>query len=412
MNKIVKRFLTQKTFNDSENSITISEYNEATNLDGDVDRFSTAFKKIIDGVEINNSIVPNMKSDFIVEKETNKITSFTISGTPKDVGSYDFDGVFDFIQYSETNRGNDENIPTDIEIIIDGGNKYTGWYKKTENFILFDMPYIAFEICERFNSVYEYVNKIITRKFGSVNPTATIHGKIEYFKYSNKPEKIGFYMFPEMDKHHEEPMITSSTIFRMVDNKPIIEISTVDGQVLDYSRFDKEGNILSRKTASYFKSMCDFVLTKYEYEDFSEEDRIVRETTYSINGADIKNSNAIVKTQRKLCSPTGEMRWYTTKEVRKINGVKERVKETIYHVDDGKKISNYSETEYSIDLVKGIKMYFKTKDWSNDNGDTTIITKSYSNNRVYSTTTETRKITFTGSSTIYTKEVIIESLVY
>ena len=412
MNKVTKRFLTKKVFDDSENSITISEYNEATNIDGDVDRFSTASKKIIDGVEINNSIVPNMKSDFIVEKETNKITSFTKSGTPKDVGSYDFDGVFDFIQYSETNRGNDENIPTDVEINIDG-NKYTGWYKKTESCILFDMPYIAFEVCERFNSVYEYVNKIITRKFRSVNPTAIIHGKIEYFKYSNKPEKIGFSMFPEVDKKHEEPMITSSTIFRMVYDKPIVEISTVDGQVLDYSRFDKEGNILSRKTASYFKSMCDFVLTKYEYEDFSEEDRVVRETTYSINGADIKNSNVIVKTQRKLCSPTGEMRWYTTKEVRKINGVKERVKETLYYVGDRKKFSNYSEKEYNIDLVKGIKMYLKTKEWStNDNGDITIITKSYSNNRVYSITTETRKITFTNSSTTYTKEVIIESLIY
>ena len=411
MNKVTKRFLTQKTFNDSENSITISEYNEVTNLDGDVDRFSTAFKKIIDGVEINNSIVPNMKSDFIVEKETNKITSFTKSGTPKDVGSHDFDGVFDFIQYSETNRGNDENIPTDVEISIDG-NKYTGWYKKTESCILFDMPYMAFEICERFNSVYEYVNRIITRKFGSVNPTATIHGKIEYFKYSILPEKIGFSMFPEVDKHHEEPMITSSTIFRMVDDKPIIEISTIDGQVLDYSRFDKEGNILSRKTASYFKSMCDFVLTKYEYEDFSEDDRIVRETIYSINGTDIKKLDAVVKTQRKLCSPTGEMRWYTIKEVRKINGVKERVKETLYYVDDKKKFSKYSEKEYDIDLVKGIKMYLKTKEWSTNNGDITIITKLYSNNRVYSITTETRKITFTNSSTTYTKELIIESLIF
>ena len=219
-------------------------------------------------------------------------------------------------------------------------------------------------------------------------------------------------MFPEVDKHHEEPMITSSTIFRMVDDKPIIEISTIDGQVLDYSRFDKEGNILSRKTASYFKSMCDFVLTKYEYEDFSEEDRIVRETTYSINGTDIKNSNTIVKTQRKLCSPTGEMRWYTTKEVRKINGVKERVKETIYRVDDRKKISNYSETEYNIDLVKGRKTYLKTKDWSNDNGDTTIITKSYYNNRVESIMTETQKIEFTDNITKYTKEVVIEDLFY
>ena len=289
--------------------------------------------------------------------------------------------------------------------------KYTGWYKKTESCILFDMPYIAFEVCERFNSVYEYVNKIVTRKFGSVNPTATIHGKIEYFEYSNKPEKIGFYMFPEMDKHHDEPLISSSTFFRMIDNKPIIEISSIDGQVLDYSRFDKEGNILSRKTASYFKSMCDFVLTKYEYEDFSEEDRIVRETTYSINGTDIKNSNTI-KTQRKLCSPTGEMRWYTTKEVRKINGVKERVKETIYRVDDRKKISNYSETEYSIDLVKGRKTYLKTKDWSNDNGDTTIITKSYYNNRVESIMTETQKIEFTDNITKYTKEVVIEDLFY
>ena len=409
MNKVTKRFLTQKTFNDSENLKTICESRKITNLIGEIEEYSISTKHFVDGVEFH---IGDSDSDcFIQDETTKKITSFRKSGNPREIGAYDFDGKYDKIIYSEKNRGNDENIPTDVEIIMDG-NKYTGWYKKTESCILFDIPYIAFEICERFNSVYEYVNRIITRKFGSVNPTATIHGKIEYFKYSNKPEKIGFSMFPEVDKHHEEPMITSSTIFRMIDNKPIIEISTVDGQVLDYSRFDREGNILSRKTASYFKSMCDFVLTKYEYEDFSEEDRIVRETTYSINGTDIKKSNAIVKTQRKLCSPTGEMRWYTTKEVRKINGVKERVKETIYRVDDKKKISNYSETEYSIDLVKGRKTYLKTKDWSNDNGDTTIITKSYYNNRVESIITETQKIEFTDNITKYTKEVVIEDLFY
>ena len=218
-------------------------------------------------------------------------------------------------------------------------------------------------------------------------------------------------MFPEVDKGHDEPMITSSTIFRMVDDKPVIEISTVDGRVLDYSRFDKEGNILSRKTASYFKSMCDFVLTKYEYEDFSEEDRIVRKTTYTINGSDIKNSNTIVKTQRKLCSPTGEMRWYTTKEVRKINRINERVKETLYAVDDKKKFSNYYEKEYINDLVKGKTIYLKTKEWSNDdNGDKTIITKSYFRNRVKSITTETRKLEFTDNLAKYTKEVVIEDL--
>lgn len=409
MNKVTKRFLTQKTFNDSENLKTICESRKITNLIGEIKEYSISTKHFVDGVEFR---IGDSDSDcFIQDETTKKITSFTKSGSPREIGAYDFDGKYDKIIYSEKNRGNDENIPTDVEIDIDG-NKYTGWYKKSSSCILFQMPYIAFEICERFNSVYEYVNKIITRKFGSVNPTATIHGKIEYFKYSNKPEKIGFSMFPEVDKHHDEPMITSSTIFRMVDDKPIIEISTIDGQVLDYSRFDKEGNILSRKTASYFKSMCDFVLTKYEYEDFSEEDRIVRETTYSINGTDIKNSNTIVKTQRKLCSPTGEMRWYTTKEVRKINGVKERVKETIYRVDDRKKISNYSETEYSIDLVKGRKTYLKTKDWSNDNGDTTIITKSYYNNRVESIMTETQKIEFTDNITKYTKEVVIEDLFY
>ena len=409
MNKVTKRFLTQKTFNDSENLKTICESRKITNLIGEIEEYSISTKHFVDGVEFH---IGDSDSDcFIQDETTKKITSFRKSGNPREIGAYDFDGKYDKIIYSEKNRGNDENIPTDVEIIMDG-NKYTGWYKKTDSCILFDIPYIAFEICERFNSVYEYVNRIITRKFGSVNPTATIHGKIEYFKYSNKPEKIGFSMFPEVDKHHEEPMITSSTIFRMIDNKPIIEISTVDGQVLDYSRFDREGNILSRKTASYFKSMCDFVLTKYEYEDFSEEDRIVRETTYSINGTDIKKSNAIVKTQRKLCSPTGEMRWYTTKEVRKINGVKERVKETIYRVDDKKKISNYSETEYSIDLVKGRKTYLKTKDWSNDNGDTTIITKSYYNNRVESIITETQKIEFTDNITKYTKEVVIEDLFY
>lgn len=409
MNKVTKRFLTQKTFNDSENLKTICESRKITNLIGEIEKYSISTKHFVDGVEFN---IGDSDSDcFIQDETTKKITSFTKSGTPREIGAYDFDGKYDKIIYSEKNRENDENIPTDVEICMDG-NKYTGWYKKSSSCILFQMPYIAFEICERFNSVYEYVNRIITRKFGSVNPTATIHGKIEYFKYSNKPEKIGFSMFPEVDKHHDEPMITSSTIFRMIDNKPIIEISTVDGQVLDYSRFDREGNILSRKTASYFKSMCDFVLTKYEYEDFSEEDRIVRETTYSINGTDIKNSNTIVKTQRKLCSPTGEMRWYTTKEVRKINGVKERVKETIYRVDDRKKISNYSETEYSIDFVKGRKTYLKTKDWSNDNGNTTIITKSYYNNRVESIMTETQKIEFTDNITKYTKEVVIEDLFY
>ena len=409
MNKVTKRFLTQKTFNDSENLKTICESRKITNRLGEIEKYSISTKHFVDGVEFR---IGDSDSDcFIQDETTKKVTSFTKSGTPREVGAYDFDGKYKFIQYSEKNRENDENIPTDVEIIMDE-KKYTGWYKKTESCILFQMPYMAFEICERFNSVYEYINRIITRKFGSVNPTATIHGKIEYFKYSNKPKKIGFSMFPEVDKHHEEPMITSSTIFRMVDDKPIIEISTIDGQVLDYSRFDKEGNILSRKTASYFKSMCDFVLTKYEYEDFSEEDRIVRETTYSINGTDIKNSNTIVKTQRKLCSPTGEMRWYTTKEVRKINGVKERVKETIYRVDDKKKISNYSETEYSIDLVKGRKTYLKTKDWSNDNGDTTIITKSYYNNRVESIMTETQKIEFTDNITKYTKEVVIEDLFY
>lgn len=397
MNKVTKRFLTQKIFNDSQNLKTICESRKITNRLGEIEEYSVSTRYFVDGIEFR--IFGDSDSEcFIQDETTKKITSFTKSGTPREIGAYDFDGKYDKIIYSEKNRGNDENIPTDVEIDIDK-NKYTGWYKKSSSCILFQMPYIAFEICERFNSVYEYINRIITRKFGSVNPTATIHGKIEYFKYSTKAEKIGFSMFPEVDKHHEEPMITSSTIFRMVDDKPIIEISTVDGQVLDYSRFDKEGNILSRKTASYFKSMCDFVLTKYEYEDFSEEDRIVRETTYSINGTDIKNSNTIVKTQRKLCSPTGEMRWYTTKEVRKINGVKERVKETIYRVDDRKKISNYSETEYSIDLVKGRKTYLKTKDWSNDNGDTTIITKSYYNNRVESIMTETQKIEFTDDTT-------------
>ena len=409
MNKVTKRFLTQKTFDDSQNLKTICESRKITNRLGEIEEYSVSTRYFVDGIEFRNWEI--LSDRFIQDETTKKVTSFTKSGTPREVGAYDFDGKYDKIIYSEKNRGNDENIPTDVEIDIDG-NKYTGWYKKTESCILFQMPYIAFEICERFNSVYEYVNRIITRKFGSVNPTATIHGKIEYFKYSTKPEKIGFSMFPEVDKHHEEPMITSSTIFRMIDNKPIIEISTIDGQVLDYSRFDKEGNILSRKTASYFKSMCDFVLTKYEYEDFSEEDRIVRETTYSINGTDINNSNTIVKTQRKLCSPTGEMRWYTTKEVRKINGVKERVKETIYRVDDRKKISNYSETEYSIDLVKGRKTYLKTKDWSSDNGDTTIITKSYYNNRVESIMIETQKIEFTDNITKYTKEVVIEDLFY
>lgn len=409
MNKVTKRFLTQKTFNDSENLKTICESRKITNLIGEIEEYSISTKHFVDGVEFH---IGDSDSDcFIQDETTKKITSFTKSGNPREIGAYDFDGKYDKIIYSEKNRENNENIPTDVEISIDG-NKYTGWYKKTESCILFQMPYFAFEICERFNSVYEYVNRIIIRKFGSVNPTATIHGKIEYFKYSNKPEKIGFSMFPEVDKHHDEPMITSSTIFRMIDNKPIIEISTVDGQVLDYSRFDREGNILSRKTASYFNSMCDFVLTKYEYEDFSEEDRIVRETTYSINGTDIKNLNTIVKTQRKLCSPTGEMKWYTTKEVRKINGVKERVKETIYRVDDRKKISNYSETEYRIDFVKGRKTYLKTKDWSNDNGDTTIITKFYYNNRVESIMTETQKIEFTDNITKYTKEVVIEELFY
>lgn len=409
MNKVTKRFLTQKTFDDSQNLKTICESRKITNRLGEIEEYSVSTRYFVDGIEFRNWEI--LSDRFIQDETTKKVTSFTKSGTPREVGAYDFDGKYDKIIYSEKNRGNDENIPTDVEIDIDK-NKYTGWYKKSSSCILFQMPYIAFEICERFNSVYEYINRIITRKFGSVNPTATIHGKIEYFKYSNKPEKIGFSMFPEVDKHHEEPMITSSTIFRMIDNKPIIEISTIDGQVLDYSRFDKEGNILSRKTASYFKSMCDFVLTKYEYEDFSEEDRIVRETIYSINGTDIKNSNTIVKTQRKLCSPTGEMRWYTTKEVRKINGVKERVKETIYRVDDRKKISNYSETEYNIDLVKGRKTYLKTKDWSNDNGDTTIITKSYYNNRVESIMTETQKIEFTDNITKYTKEVVIEDLFY
>lgn len=409
MNKVTKRFLTQKTFNDSENLKTICESRRITNPIGEIEKYSISTKHFVDGVEFH---IGDSDSDcFIQDETTKKITSFTKSGTPREIGAYDFDGKYDKIIYSEKNRGNDENIPTDVEIIMDE-KKYTGWYKKTESCILFDMPYIAFEICERFNSVYEYINRIITRKFGSVNPTATIHGKIEYFKYSNKPEKIGFYMFPEMDKHHEELLISSSTIFRMIDNKPIIEISTIDGQVLDYSRFDKEGNILSRKTASYFKSMCDFVLTKYEYEDFSDDNRIVRKTTYTINGMDIKNSSTTIKTQRKLCSPTGEMRWYTTKEVRKINGVKERVKETIYRVDDRKKISNYSETEYNIDLVKGRKTYLKTKDWSNDNGDTTIITKSYYNNRVESIMTETQKIEFTDNITKYTKEVVIEDLFY
>lgn len=409
MNKVTKRFLTQKTFNDSENLKTICESRRITNPIGEIEEYSISTKHFVDGVEFH---IGDSDSDcFIQDETTKKITSFTKSGTPREIGAYDFDGKYDKIIYSEKNRGNDENIPTDVEIIMDE-KKYTGWYKKTESCILFDMPYIAFEICERFNSVYEYVNRIIKRKFRSINPTAIIHGKIEYFEYSNKPEKIGFYMFPEMDKHHEEPLISSSTIFRMIDNKPIIEISTIDGQVLDYSRFDKEGNILSRKTASYFKSMCDFVLTKYEYEDFSDDSRIVRKTTYTINGMDIKNSSTTIKTQRKLCSPTGEMRWYTTKEVRKINGVKERVKETIYRVDDRKKISNYSETEYNIDLVKGRKTYLKTKDWSNDNGDTTIITKSYYNNRVESIMTETQKIEFTDNITKYTKEVVIEDLFY
>lgn len=409
MNKVTKRFLTQKTFDDSQNLKTICESRKITNRLGEIEEYSVSTRYFVDGIEFRNWEI--LSDRFIQDETTKKVTSFTKSGTPREVGAYDFDGKYDKIIYSETNRGNDENIPTDVEIIMDE-KKYTGWYKKTESCILFDMPYIAFEICERFNSVYEYVNRIIKRKFRSINPTAIIHGKIEYFEYSNKPEKIGFYMFPEMDKHHEEPLISSSTIFKMIDNKPIIEISTIDGQVLDYSRFDKEGNILSRKTASYFKSMCDFVLTKYEYEDFSEEDRIVRETIYSINGTDIKNLDVVVKTQRKLCSPTGEMRWYTTKEVRKINGVKERVKETIYRVDDRKKISNYSETEYNIDLVKGRKTYLKTKDWSNDNGDTTIITKSYYNNRVESIMTETQKIEFTDNITKYTKEVVIEDLFY
>lgn len=409
MNKVTKRFLTQKIFNDSQNLKTICESRKITNRLGEIEEYSVSTRYFVDGIEFRNWEI--LSDRFIQDETTKKVTSFTKSGTPREVGAYDFDGKYDKIIYSEKNRGNDENIPTDVEICMDK-NKYTGWYKKSSSCILFQMPYIAFEICERFNSVYEYVNKIITRKFGSVNPTATIHGKIEYFKYSTKPKKIGFSMFPEVDKHHEEPMITSSTIFRMVDDKPIIEISTIDGQVLDYSRFDKEGNILSRKTASYFKSMCDFVLTKYEYEDFSEEDRIVRETIYSINGTDIKKLDAVVKTQRKLCSPTGEMRWYTIKEVRKINGVKERVKETLYYVDDKKKFSKYSEKEYDIDLVKGIKMYLKTKEWSTNDGDITIITKLYSNNRVYSITTETRKITFTNSSTTYTKELIIESLIF
>lgn len=407
MNKITKKFLTQTTINDSENSKTISETREITNLRGDVSKLSTSVKQFIDGVELHNSIVPGMKSDFIKDETTKKITSFTKSGTPREVGAYDFDGKYNEIIYSEKNRENDENIPTDIKISLDG-KEYTGWYKKSKSFILFNMPYIAFEICERFNSAYEYVNRIITRKFRSVNPTANIYGKIEYFEYSNKPEKIGFSMFPEMDKKHDEPMITSSTIFRMVEGKPIIELSTVDGQVLDYSRFDREGNILSRKTASYFKSMCDFVLTKYEYEDFSEEDRIVRKTTYNINGIDIKNSNTIIKTQRKLCSPTGEMRWYTIKEVRNI----ERVKETLYYVDDKKKIFGYSEKEYIIDFNKGKTTYLKTKEWSNNNGDKKIITKSYFRNRVKSITTETQKLEFTDKLTTFTKEVVMEDLFY
>lgn len=408
MNKVTKRFLTQKTFDDSQNLKTICESRKITNRLGEIEEYSVSTRYFVDGIEFR---ILGDSDRFIKDETTKKVTSFTKSGTPREVGAYDFDGKYDKIIYSEKNRENDENIPTDVEISMNK-NKYTGWYKKTENCILFQMPYIAFEICERFNSAYEYVNRIIKRKFRSINPTAIIHGKIEYFEYSNKPKKIGFSMFPEVDKHHEEPMITSSTIFRMVDDKPIIEISTIDGQVLDYSRFDKEGNILSRKTASYFKSMCDFVLTKYEYEDFSEEDRIVRETIYSINGTNIKNLDVVVKTQRKLCSPTGEMRWYTIKEVRKINGVKERVKETLYYVDDRKKFSNYSEKEYDIDLVKGRKMYLKTKEWSNNDGDITIITKLYSNNRVYSITTETQKITFTNSSTTYTKELIIESLIF
>lgn len=412
MNKVTKRFLTQKTFNDSENLKTICESRRITNPIGEIEKYSISTKHFVDGVEFH---IGDFDSDcFIQDETTKKITSFTKSGTPREIGAYDFDGKYDKIIYSEKNRGNDENIPTDVEIIMDE-KKYTGWYKKTESCILFDMPYIAFEICERFNSVYEYINRIITRKFGSVNPTATIHGKIEYFKYSNKPEKIGFYMFPEMDKHHEEPLISSSTIFRMIDNKPIIEISTIDGQVLDYSRFDKEGNILSRKTASYFKSMCDFILTKYEYEDYSDDSRIVRKTTYTINGMDIKNSSTTIKTQRKLCSPTGEMRWYNIKEVRNIDNANQRVKETLYSgIDDNvKKFSSFFEKEYTVNLVNGRTTYLKTKEYSSTNdGNKKIITKSYFKNRVDSIMTETQKIEFTDNITKYTKEVVIEDLFY
>lgn len=409
MNKVTKRFLTQKTFDDSQNLETICESKKITNLLGETEEYPISTKHFVDGIEfhIRNS------DCFIQDETTKKITSFIKSGTPREVGAYDFDGKYKFIQYSEKNRENDENIPTDVEISMNE-NKYTGWYKKTENCILFQMPYIAFEICERFNSVYEYVNRIITRKFRSINPTAIIHGKIEYFEYSNKPEKIGFYMFPEMDKHHEEPLISSSTIFRMIDNKPVIEISTVDGQVLDYSRFDKEGNILSRKTASYFKSMCDFILTKYEYEDYSDDSRIVRKTTYTINGMDIKNSSTTIKTQRKLCSPTGEMRWYNIKEVRNIDNANQRVKETLYSgIDDNiKKFSSFFEKEYTVNLVNGRTTYLKTKEYSSANdGDKKIITKSYFKNRVRSIMTETRKIEFTDSTTEYTKEVVIEDFI-
>ena len=159
MNKVTKRFLTQKTFDDSKNLKTICESRKITNRLGEIEEYSVSTRYFVDGIEFRNWEI--LSDRFIQDETTKKVTSFTKSGTPREVGAYDFDGKYDKIIYSEKNRGNDENIPTDVEIDIDRKNKYTGWYKKSSSCILFQMPYIAFEICERFNSVYEYINKKI-----------------------------------------------------------------------------------------------------------------------------------------------------------------------------------------------------------------------------------------------------------
>lgn len=144
MNKVTKRFLTQKTFDDSQNLKTICESRKITNRLGEIEEYSVSTRYFVDGIEFR---IFGDSDRFIQDETTKKVTSFTKSGTPREVGAYDFDGKYKFIQYSEKNRENNENIPTDVEISIDG-NKYTGWYKKTESCILFQMPYIAFEICE------------------------------------------------------------------------------------------------------------------------------------------------------------------------------------------------------------------------------------------------------------------------